>query len=101
MYEYTLPLFSTECFADHRGQACKEFVNRNKVCRTASSRSPELLARYADSLLKKGPKALDDDELERTLTDIVLSSQSLHPALPRPLFPLFFSLAFPILGPGN
>jgi cullin 1 len=47
-------------------------VNRNKVCRTGSSRSPELLARYADSLLKKGPKALDDDELERTLTDIVI-----------------------------
>jgi cullin 1 len=55
-----------------RRQACKEFVNRNKVCISGSSRSPELLARYADSLLKKGPKALDDDELERTLTDIVL-----------------------------
>ena len=41
------------------------------MCRTGSSRSPELLARYADSLLKKGPKALDDDELERTLADIV------------------------------
>jgi hypothetical protein len=40
------------------------------------------LAKYADSLLKKGPKALDDDELERTLTDIVRPTKPLPFALP-------------------
>ena len=47
--------------------ACKEFVNRNKVCRTGSSKSPELLAKYADSLLKKGAKNVEEDEIETLL----------------------------------
>ncbi|MDI9799660.1 cullin, partial [Pseudomonas aeruginosa] len=32
--------------------ACREFVNRNRICKTSSSKSPELLAKYTDSLLK-------------------------------------------------
>lgn len=41
--------------SDARLQACGRFINNNAVTRMAqsSSKSPELLARYCDSLLKK------------------------------------------------
>lgn len=44
--------------------ACKEFVNRNKVCDKGSARSAELLAKYTDTLLKKGA---EEDNLEVSL----------------------------------
>lgn len=52
--------------------ACKEFVNRNSVCKSSSSKSPELLAKYTDSLLKKGAKAADETELEELLVQIMV-----------------------------
>lgn len=52
--------------------ACKEFVNRNDVCKSNSSRSPELLAKYTDQLLKKGAKAADESELEDLLQQIMV-----------------------------
>ncbi|KAK5074825.1 ubiquitin ligase (cullin) of SCF [Lithohypha guttulata] len=52
--------------------ACKEFVNRNEVCKSNSSRSPELLAKYTDQLLKKGAKAADESELEDLLLQIMV-----------------------------
>lgn len=51
--------------------ACREFVNRNAVCKSSSTKSPELLARYTDSLLKKGSKATEESELEELLTQIM------------------------------
>lgn len=51
--------------------ACKEFVNRNKVCKMGSTRSPELLARYTDTLLKKSAKSVEEAELEASLTQIM------------------------------
>ncbi|KAL5689451.1 hypothetical protein EMGR_008761 [Emarellia grisea] len=51
--------------------ACREFVNRNKVCKSSSTKSPELLARYTDSLLKKGSKAAEESELEEMLVQIM------------------------------
>ena len=51
--------------------ACKEFVNRNKVCKTGSTRSPELLAKYADNLLKKSTKSAEEADLENMLTQIM------------------------------
>lgn len=51
--------------------ACREFVNRNEVCKSGSSRSPELLAKYTDSLLKKGTKSSDESDLEKMLTQIM------------------------------
>ncbi|KAI4210066.1 MAG: hypothetical protein LQ351_007056 [Letrouitia transgressa] len=51
--------------------ACKEFVNRNKVCKTGSSRSPELLARYTDTLLKKSSKSAEEADLEASLTQVM------------------------------
>ena len=51
--------------------ACKEFVNRNKVCKTGSTRSPELLAKYTDILLKKSGKSAEEADLENMLTQIM------------------------------
>lgn len=51
--------------------ACKDFVNTNKVCKEGSSKSPELLAKYADNLLKNGPKAVEENELEALLTKLM------------------------------
>jgi cullin 1 len=51
--------------------ACREFVNRNEVCKSGSNKSPELLAKYADVLLKKGGAGAEEAELEATLTQIM------------------------------
>lgn len=51
--------------------ACREFVNRNRICKTSSSKSPELLAKYTDSLLKKGSKSAEESELEEMLVQIM------------------------------
>lgn len=47
--------------------ACREYVNRNKVCQKNSSRSPELLAKHADNVLKRSTKATEDDDMEKML----------------------------------
>ncbi|KAI9312820.1 Cullin [Dichotomocladium elegans] len=52
-------------------KACGEFVNRNDVCKSTSSKSPELLARYCDSLLKKNAKNAEESELEDLLNSIM------------------------------
>ncbi|KAF2279299.1 Cullin-domain-containing protein [Westerdykella ornata] len=52
--------------------ACREFVNRNSVCKSGSSKSPELLAKYADTLLKKSPaKMVEEDDMEKLLTELM------------------------------
>ncbi|KAI9672478.1 MAG: hypothetical protein M1817_003244 [Caeruleum heppii] len=51
--------------------ACREFVNRNEVCKESSSKSPELLAKYSDSLLKKTVKSAEESDLEDMLTKIM------------------------------
>lgn len=50
--------------------ACREFINRNKACRL-SSKSPELLAKYCDSLLKKNSKNIEENDFENTLVNIM------------------------------
>ncbi|KAG1460061.1 hypothetical protein G6F56_006033 [Rhizopus delemar] len=52
-------------------KACGEFVNRNKVCRGASNKSPELLARFCDQLLKKSAKNPEEEELEDVLNNVM------------------------------
>ncbi|KAI9262321.1 Cullin [Phascolomyces articulosus] len=52
-------------------KACGEFVNRNKVCKNSTSKSPELLARYCDSLLKKSAKNPEENELEDVMNSIM------------------------------
>jgi cullin 1 len=51
--------------------ACREFVNRNEVCKSGSSKSPELLAKYADVLLRKSSTSIEESELEHTLDQIM------------------------------
>lgn len=52
-------------------QACREFVNRNKACGAVSSKSPELLAKHTDALLKKSNKSAEEDDLETALSSTV------------------------------
>ncbi|KAK3172905.1 hypothetical protein OEA41_006231 [Lepraria neglecta] len=64
--------FSAESeFVRSLDNACKEFVNRNKVCKTGSTRSPELLAKYTDALLKKSAKSAEEADLEASLIQIM------------------------------
>ncbi|KAH6634455.1 Cullin [Chaetomium sp. MPI-SDFR-AT-0129] len=51
--------------------ACREFVNRNDVCKSGSNKSPELLAKYTDVLLRKSSTGVEDTELENTLVQIM------------------------------
>ncbi|KAF2204065.1 Cullin-domain-containing protein [Delitschia confertaspora ATCC 74209] len=52
--------------------ACREFVNRNKICKSGSNKSPELLAKYTDQLLKKSSaKMTEEDDMEKSLTQIM------------------------------
>lgn len=51
-------------------QACREYVNRNAACPTAN-KSPELVARFADGLLRKSNKASEEADVEQALTDTV------------------------------
>lgn len=51
--------------------ACREFVNRNEVCKAGSNKSPELLAKYTDVLLRKSSTSIEEADLERTLSQIM------------------------------
>ena len=53
-------------------KACGKFINNNAVTRLAaqSSKSPELLAKYCDILLKKSSKNPEEAELEDTLNQV-------------------------------
>lgn len=54
-------------------KACGRFINNNAVTRIASSsnKSPELLAKFCDVLLKKSSKNPEEAELEDTLNQVV------------------------------
>ncbi|KAK9475343.1 Cullin [Dipodascopsis tothii] len=58
-------------FVKSLDNACREFINRNKMCQSSSSKSPELLAKYSDALLKKSGKNAEDSDLEVKLNDIM------------------------------
>uniref|UniRef100_A0AAY5KE94 Cullin-1 n=1 Tax=Esox lucius TaxID=8010 RepID=A0AAY5KE94_ESOLU len=55
-------------------KACGRFINNNAVTKMAqsSSKSPELLARHCDSLLKKSSKNPEEAELEDTLNQVMV-----------------------------
>lgn len=55
-------------------KACGRFINNNAVTKQAnsSSKSPELLARYCDLLLKKSSKNPEESEIEDTLNQIMI-----------------------------
>ena len=51
--------------------ACREYVNRNKVCAKNSSRSPELLSKHADNVLKRSTKSNEEDDMEKLLNQVM------------------------------
>ena len=55
-------------------KACRQFINKNKVTEDAknSNKSPELLVKYCDLLLKKSSKNPEGDELEDLLNQIMV-----------------------------
>ncbi|KAI9219641.1 cullin-1 [Blastocladiella britannica] len=59
-------------FVQSLDRACGEFINRNKVCEKSPKRSPELLAKYCDVLLRKSSKNPEEAELERLLSSIMV-----------------------------
>jgi len=52
-------------------KACREFVNRNAATGLSNARSPELLAKHADLLLRKSNKLAEEDDLEVALGRVV------------------------------
>merc|ERR1719507_1519906 len=55
-------------------KACGKFINNNSVTKkaNASTKSPELLAKYCDLLLKKSSKNPEEAELEDTLNQVMV-----------------------------
>ncbi|EMC96363.1 hypothetical protein BAUCODRAFT_33693 [Baudoinia panamericana UAMH 10762] len=51
--------------------ACREYVNRNEVCKKNSARSPEMLAKHADNVLKRSTKATEEDDMEKLLNQVM------------------------------
>lgn len=54
-------------------KACREFVNRNAATGASNSKSPELLAKHADLLLRKNNKMAEEGDLEGALNRVVCS----------------------------
>ncbi|KAJ6559972.1 Cullin [Mycena capillaripes] len=59
-------------FAAALDKACREFVNRNAATGTSAARSPELLAKHADMLLRKSNKVAGDVDLEGALNRVMV-----------------------------
>ncbi|KAG6848747.1 hypothetical protein H0H93_014413 [Arthromyces matolae] len=58
-------------FAASLDKACREFVNRNAATGTSSTKSPELIAKHADMLLRKSNKMAEEEDLEGALNRVV------------------------------
>lgn len=80
VHEKYSKLVST-CFHNDSGfiaaldKACGKFINNNAITKSnnnTSSKSPELLAKYCDILLKKSSKNPEENELEETLNQIMI-----------------------------
>ncbi|KZT27401.1 Cullin-domain-containing protein [Neolentinus lepideus HHB14362 ss-1] len=53
-------------------KACREFVNRNAATGTSTTKSPELLAKHADALLRKNNKMAEEEDLESALNRVMV-----------------------------
>lgn len=53
-------------------KACRVFVNKNKATGDNTSKSPELLAKHTDGLLKKSNKAAEESDLENALNQVMI-----------------------------
>jgi cullin 1 len=52
-------------------KACRDFMNRNAATGTSNSKSPELLAKHTDLLLRKSNKVAEEGDLEGALNRVV------------------------------
>lgn len=52
-------------------KACRDFVNKNDATGTSTNKSPELLAKHADALLRKTNKMAEEEDLEGALNKVV------------------------------
>lgn len=74
-YALVLVAFNNDSgFVAALDKACGRFINANAVTKMAnsSSKSPELLAKYCDLLLKKSSKNPEEAELEDTLNQVMV-----------------------------
>ncbi|KAI0786858.1 Cullin-domain-containing protein [Abortiporus biennis] len=53
-------------------KACREFVNKNAATGTSTTKSPELLAKHADALLRKNNKMAEEEDLEGALNKVMV-----------------------------
>ncbi|KZT64949.1 Cullin-domain-containing protein [Daedalea quercina L-15889] len=53
-------------------KACREFVNKNDATGTSTTKSPELLAKHADALLRKNNKMAEEEDLEGALNKVMV-----------------------------
>ncbi|KAJ3485703.1 hypothetical protein NLI96_g4759 [Meripilus lineatus] len=53
-------------------KACREFVNRNAATGSSTTKSPELLAKHADALLRKNNKMAEEEDLEGALNKVMV-----------------------------
>ena len=58
-------------FAASLDKACRDFVNRNAATGSSLTKSPELIAKHADLLLRKNNKMAEDNDLEGALNRVV------------------------------
>eukprot|EP00727_Mastigamoeba_balamuthi_P002477 m51a1_g12226 putative cullin a (1124) ;mRNA; r:60316-65932 len=63
-------------FVQSLDKACRKFMNDNAVSKAAGanalSKSPELLAKFTDVILKKSMHALPEQEMEKTMGDVMV-----------------------------
>ncbi|KAG6853139.1 hypothetical protein C0991_006619 [Blastosporella zonata] len=59
-------------FAASLDKACREFVNRNAATGSSSTKSPELIAKHADMLLRKSNKMAEEEDLEGALNRVMV-----------------------------
>ncbi|KAG5642526.1 hypothetical protein DXG03_002599 [Asterophora parasitica] len=59
-------------FAASLDKACREFVNRNAGTGSSSTKSPEMIAKHADMLLRKNNKMAEEEDLEGALNRVMI-----------------------------
>lgn len=69
-------------------KACRVFMNQNQATGMSASKSPELLAKYVDSLLKKSNKTTEEISLEDALDQAMVVFKYIED---RDLFQKFYS----------
>ncbi|KAL0562395.1 ubiquitin ligase (cullin) of SCF, partial [Marasmius crinis-equi] len=59
-------------FAASLDKACRDYVNRNAATGTSSTKSPELIAKHTDLLLRKNNKMAEEEDLEGALNKVMI-----------------------------